>query len=68
MGKSHYEKVVKDTIRSAIWEGMCLVKEVSRTKNPYAIQQLLENNQENLNMLTEKAMREITKLSGVIIA
>lgn len=51
--------IMKEIIREAIWEGMEKATGIHARENPYAAGELLEQQQANLNILTDKAYNDI---------
>ena len=63
-----YQKtLLKDRIREAVWEGMEIVSKVHARENPYAAGELLEQQQANLNRITDEAFKDIEDHLGDLI-
>lgn len=55
----YLEKKIKKIIRENIWQGMEKASNIHSRENPYAATELLEQQQNNLNELTQVTFEKI---------
>ena len=58
----YLEKRIKKIIREAVWQGMVLATNIHARENPYAATELLQQQQDNLNFLTDDIFSKIDPL------
>lgn len=58
----YLEKRIKKIIRENIWQGMEKASNIHARENPHAATELLEQQQVNLNTLTENTFDQISDL------
>ena len=59
------ERKIKDIIRERIWDGMVIVSGVKQRENPHAVSELLHQNKDRLNDLTNSAYEDIKKMGAL---
>ena len=60
--QQYLRKKIKKIIRENLWTAMEKASNIHARENPHAATELLEQQQENLNALTEKTFNEIGDL------
>lgn len=58
---NYLKNLIKERIREAVWEGMEKASGVYARENPYTANELLEQQQGNLNLITEQCFSDINE-------